>query len=127
MSPHATADAIQGRRIPIGAEAVAGGVHFRVWAPIRRTVEVLVVDGAGGHAIPLAAEPGGYFAGLAPGLGAGARYWLRLDGGRLCPDPASRFQPAGPDGPSQVVDPARFAWSDTTWPGLSLRGQVLYE
>jgi maltooligosyltrehalose trehalohydrolase len=58
----------------------------------------------------------------------GTLYRFRLDGGDgLCADPASRFQPNGPLGSSQVIDPGRFAWSDAGWPGVSLKGQVLYE
>src|SRR5207237_1197539 len=38
-----------------------------------------------------------------------------------------RFQPQGPHGPSQVVDPRRFAWSDEHWTGLEPRGRVIYE
>src|SRR5690606_24057871 len=43
------------------------------------------------------------------------------------PDPASRFQPEGPHGPSSIVDPSGFRWTDGDWPGPDLRGQVLYE
>src|SRR5262249_48088966 len=43
------------------------------------------------------------------------------------PDPASRFQPEGPSGPSQVVDTSRFAWHDQAWTGVSLDDAVLYE
>jgi maltooligosyltrehalose trehalohydrolase len=89
-------------------------------------VEVLVETGGPGL-VALAPEPGGYFSGLAPALKPGARYRFRLDGGAAFPDPASRFQPEGPHGPSQVVDPARFRWSDSGWPGLAPEGQVLYE
>ncbi len=117
-----------GRRLEFGAEPIAGGVDFRVWAPIRRQVEVVIAAPSGGPSVhALEAEPGGTFAGTVPGLGAGARYWFRLDGGRLCPDPASRFQPDGPHGPSEVVDPAGFRWTDQGWRGVRLRGQVLYE
>ena len=101
-------------------------MHFRVWAPARRRVEV-VPDGAGADSIRLDAESGGYFAGLAPNLATGALYRYRLDGGDAFPDPASRFQPEGPHGPSEVIDPAPFPWSDTTWRGLRLEGQVIYE
>lgn len=114
------------RRYPIGAEIIGGeGVHFRVWAPRRRTVEV-VFEGAGATA--LEPEPGGYFSALVPEAAAGALYRFRLDGaGGAFPDPASRFQPAGPHGPSRVVDPAPFPWTDAAWRGLALEGQVLYE
>jgi maltooligosyltrehalose trehalohydrolase len=112
------------RRLPVGAEVVPEGVHFRVWAPARREVDVLLEDGS---SVPLAPEPGGYFSGLLAGVGDGARYRFRVDGGEAYPDPASRFQPEGPHGPSQVVDPTRFRWTDAAAPGLSARGQVLYE
>lgn len=72
-------------------------------------------------------EPGGYFAGLAPGVRPGARYRYRLDGGETFPDPASRFQPEGPHGPSEVIDPASFKWTDRGWTGVRIRGQVMYE
>jgi maltooligosyltrehalose trehalohydrolase len=59
--------------------------------------------------------------------GPGALYRFLLDGAGPFPDPASRFQPHGPDGPSEVIDPAAFEWSDRDWPGIELPGQVLYE
>ncbi len=73
------------------------------------------------------AGPEGYFEGFAAGAAAGDLYRLRLDGGDALPDPASRFQPEGPHGPSQVVDPAAFRWSDGEWRGAGRDGQVLYE
>src|SRR5690349_18002914 len=112
------------RRLPVGAEVQPdGGVHFRAWAPKARKLEVLTHGGA--HA--LAAESHGYFSGSVAGATAGSLYRLRIDGGRDYPDPASRFQPDGPHGPSQVVDPASFGWSDVSWRGASLEGQVIYE
>ncbi|ACG74984.1 malto-oligosyltrehalose trehalohydrolase [Anaeromyxobacter sp. K] len=114
------------RRLAAGAEVADGGVHFRVWAPACAQVEVRL-EGARAGCHALAAEPGGWHAGLVPGLGDGARYRYRLDGGAAYPDPASRFQPEGPHGPSQVVDPSRFGWTDAGWRGLRPRGQVLYE
>jgi maltooligosyltrehalose trehalohydrolase len=113
------------RRLPIGAECSNDdAVHFRVWAPRRSGVEVLL-DGDASFA--LAAERGGYFSGSATGVGPGSLYRYRLDGRDAYPDPASRFQPDGPHGPSQVVDPNRFAWADAAWRGPRLDGAVLYE
>src|SRR5689334_10267644 len=113
------------RRLPVGAEVQpGGGVHFRVWAPRARQVEVLV----GGSAHALAPEGrDGYFSGPIASARAGSLYRYRIDGGRDYPDPASRFQPDGPHGPSRVVDPAAFRWSDAEWRGAALKGQVLYE
>ena len=113
------------RRLPIGAEVTPDGTHFRVWAPSRRQVTVVFEDGG---ETELASESGGYFAGLIPGVEAGRRYRLRLDRDKdLYPDPASRAQPEGPHGPSEVVDPAKFRWSDSDWKGVSPQGQVVYE
>ena len=113
------------RRLPIGVElAPEGGAHARVWAPKRRTVE-FVPDG--GEAIALNAEGNGYFSGDIAGAGAGARYRFRLDGGDAYPDPASRFQPEGPHGPSVIVDPTRFTWTDRDWKGITIDGQVISE
>jgi maltooligosyltrehalose trehalohydrolase len=111
------------RRFPIGAEVWAEGTHFRVWAPKRRRVEVVLDSGA---ATELEREPGGYFSGLAKAR-AGDRYRYRLDGGDAFADPASRFQPEGPHGASEIVDAAAFAWHDAAWLGLAIEGQVLYE
>src|SRR3954469_9697567 len=75
-------------------------------------------------------EPGGggYFSGFGPEARPGALYRFRLDGeDYLYPDPASRFQPQGPHGPSRVVDPASFRWTDDAWKGASLKGQIIYE
>jgi maltooligosyltrehalose trehalohydrolase len=113
------------RRLPIGAEIRPGGVHFRVWAPRASRVDVCIESERA--ATRLEAEPEGYHSGLVAGIGAGARYRYRLDGGQAYPDPASRFQPEGPDGPSCVVDSSAFAWSDAAWRGVNLPGQIIYE
>jgi maltooligosyltrehalose trehalohydrolase len=70
---------------------------------------------------------GGYFSGLVPEARPGTEYRFQLGDGRDYPDPASRFQPNGPHGPSAVVDPAAFTWTDQSWPGISPAGLVLYE
>jgi maltooligosyltrehalose trehalohydrolase len=116
-----------GRRLPQGAEVLPQrqGVHFRVWAPRRRKVEV-VCEGTT-VAAPLTAEADGYFAGLVKEAGPGTLYRYRLDGDQAFPDPASRYQPQGPHGPSQVIDPGAFPWTDQGWLGCRLKGQVLYE
>jgi maltooligosyltrehalose trehalohydrolase len=122
------------RRLPVGAEVQPqGGAHFRVYAPKWRRVEVVLEDVGGEEQKSVAlqsedAENSGYFSGLVKEAAARTRYRFRRDGSeRTFPDPASRFQPDGPHGPSQVVDPASFRWSDEEWRGVGREGQVIYE
>jgi len=77
--------------------------------------------------VPMLAEDCGYFS-VVTAASTGTRYAFRLDGGETnLPDPASRYQPLGPRGPSQVVDAAQFHWGDHDWRGVSRENQVLYE
>ena len=117
------------RRYPIGAEVQQnGGTHFRVWAPTAMKMEVLLESGPGAPAtIQLEQQTDGYFAGLAPQAATGTRYRFRLNGAGCYSDPASRYQPEGPHGASQVVDPSSFLWHDSGWQGVGIEGQVIYE
>jgi len=98
--------------------------RFVVWAPLCTTVELEIVSPAP-RRISLTRADAYRFTGSA-GVGAGARYFLRPDGGEPRPDPASRHQPEGAHGPSEVVDPA-FDWTDGAWHGLPLRDFIIYE
>jgi len=116
------------RRYPIGAEVTARGVHFRVWAPGQRRVEVVLDPEGAATVLALEAEAGGYFSGLSRGARAGSCYAFRLNGdAHPLPDPASRFQPRGPNGPSEIVDPRAYAWRDQGWSGPDTERQVIYE
>ncbi len=120
------------RRLPIGAEVAAdGAVHFRVWAPKRRRVELVLAQEPGKpEVLPIALKAGRQrlLFGAVRSAHAGMRHGFRLDRGqKIFPDPASRFQPEGPAGWSQIVDPASFKWTDGSWQGIGLAGQVLYE
>jgi maltooligosyltrehalose trehalohydrolase len=114
------------RRLPVGAECQpTGGVHFRVWAPRCRE---LWVEIEGIPVLALHSEPGGYFSGFASNATAGMQYRLGTDGNsERLPDPASRFQPEGPHGPSEIIDPFAFAWTDGSWRGRPREELVLYE
>ncbi len=113
------------RRYPIGAELADDGVHLRVWAPAAKRLTLVLED----RDVAMEPEAGGYFNTFVRGLGPGARYQLRIDDRpELHADPMSRFQPAGPFGPSQVIDPRDSAWTDGAWHGITDPGaQVLYE
>jgi maltooligosyltrehalose trehalohydrolase len=120
------------RRLPVGAEVFpVGGVHFRVWAPKHEAVEVVLqaVPGAPGT-VALSPEDDGYFGALVPRAAPGSHYAFRLGGadGPLLADPASRYQPKGLEGPSEVIDASSAHWTDQDWRGIeSLEGHVLYE
>ncbi|HBG07766.1 MAG: malto-oligosyltrehalose trehalohydrolase [Geobacteraceae bacterium GWC2_58_44] len=113
------------RRYPVGAELLQEGVHFRIWAPDKKVELVFHGEGAG-DPIEMTAEEQGYFSAHCREAAAGTLYRYRLDGGESYPDPASRYQPEGPHGPSCVVDPS-FDWSDRQWRGIGREGQVIYE
>ncbi len=111
------------RRLPVGAEPQRdGGVHFRVWAPASSKVAVEIES----ESLPLQSEANGYFSGLIRSARPGDLYKFRLDSDSF-PDPASRFQPEGPHGPSQVIDPTTFQWTDEKWTGFAPKEVVLYE
>jgi maltooligosyltrehalose trehalohydrolase len=106
--------------------ATAQGLNrwrFRVWAPQARQVE-LWLDGRG--QLEMQAAERGYFELEVDDLQPGARYMYRLDGERQRPDPASRLQPEGVHGPSELVSPS-FSWQDSAWPGKRLQDYVIYE
>jgi maltooligosyltrehalose trehalohydrolase len=107
-----------------GATVGDSGTRFRVWAPKASRVSV-VVDGAGEH--DLASLARGEFSGEVRGVRAGADYRYRLDGKDAFPDPVSRHQPDGVHGPSRVVDPATFSWTDQGWTGVAMADLVIYE
>src|SRR6516225_3113182 len=89
------------RRLPIGAEPLrGGGTHFRVWAPKSAKVAIELAKSGrweSPQTFDLTREPGGYFAGQVKEADPGMLYRYKLQGGSF-PDPASRFQPEGPDG-----------------------------
>lgn len=111
----------------VGADFFAAdkGTDFRVWAPRHSSVHVQFEDGR--REIALEPEENGCFSAFARGVLAGTNYKYAVDGGEAYPDPASRYQPSGPHGFSQVIDPDAFSWSDSNWPGVKLHGQVIYE
>ncbi len=118
------------RRLPVGAEPQpGGGVHFRVWAPRCREIAVEIPCGIGdARPIPLQAEADGYYSGLIAKACPGMRYGFRTDTAeKLLPDPVSRFQPEGPHGPSEIVDPDAFRWTDQGWRGRKREDLVIYE
>lgn len=117
-----------GFRPRLGAYPNAGAVTFQVWAPMRQQVELVLRPGLPtSERRSLMRVDDGMFTGTFTDVSAGDVYAYVLDGEGPFPDPASRFQPQGVHGPSAIVDPRSFEWSDGTWRGLPLEQAVLYE
>jgi malto-oligosyltrehalose trehalohydrolase len=109
--------------MPFGAEVMAdGGVRFRLWAPGAKSVD-LVIDK---KSLPMKRIEG-WYEHTEPKAGPGTLYRYRIDGELLVPDPISRFQPRDVDGPSEVIDPQAFKWSDHAWTGRPWNEAVIYE
>ena len=111
---------------PLGAVwSPEGACSFLLWAPKAEKVDVHIVHPRD-RTIPMQPLEGGYFSAVVEEIASDALYRYSLDGQTGRPDPASRFQPLGVHGPSEVVD-TDFAWTDHGWLGIPLRKYVLYE
>ena len=107
-----------------GARLEADGIRFRLWAPGCDAVSLALEEG--GRVLPMHRQPGGFHELHLPGAGAGTLYRYQLPDGLKVPDPASRFQPQDVHGPSEVVDPDSYRWTEQ-WAGRSWDEVVLYE
>jgi len=108
----------------LGATVSDCGTEFRVWAPDASLVSV-VRDGR--NDVPMEKTADGYFSVVLNDCHSGDLYRFRVDGEDPLPDPASRFQPQGVHGPSKVIDPSTFKWTDRHWRGIARENLVFYE
>ncbi len=108
-----------------GAEPIAGGVRFRLWAPAHARIELELEPPA--PRLALQPEGGGWHALTASAVQPGALYRYVLPDGTRVPDPASRYQPQDVHGPSEVIDPLAYRWGDAGWRGRPWHEAVLYE
>ena len=119
------------RKLPIGAEFIAHqGVSFRIWAPALEELEVVIADPVDNHLTPysMKKEEKGYFSTVVACASVFDLYYFKIPGQQfLYPDPASRYQPQGPHGPSQVIDNSTFRWQDQHWKGVAFEDRVIYE
>lgn len=114
-------------RLTLGASPVEGGVRFRVWAPTTDRVDVVLYGPSAESVHRLDRDRQGYHAGVVEGVGPGRRYMYRLDDHATYPDPASRSQPEGVHGPSEVVDPDAYRWKVHDWAPPAVEDLVIYE
>ncbi len=103
------------------------GCLFRLWARAGAKVE-LILDGEPARPpIFMSPDGNGIYRAHVDSVGAGTRYWFKIDGAGPFPDPASRFQPLGVHGPSQVVARDSFSWRVNEFQAPSLRDLIIYE
>lgn len=124
-SPLSSASAV--KRNPhaatFGAIPKRDGVEFRVWAPDAISVQLHLAT----RRDALTAAGDGMWEITVGDARPGDRYAYSLDDGPVLPDPASRFQPDGVHGWSEIVDPFAFRWTDDEWSGLDPRRAAIYE
>jgi malto-oligosyltrehalose trehalohydrolase len=111
--------------MPFGTEMLeGGGVKFRLWAQAVTAVKLQLDEAQG---IPMIAVGAGWFELKVPSARNGDRYHFQLPDGLIVPDIASRFNPEDMHGPSEVIDPVLFDWSDDDWRGRPWKEAVIYE
>ncbi len=105
----------------------SGEVCFRLWSPAAERVDLCLEEPGGPLFLSMEKDEAGWRRLSTGRAGPGSLYRYRIDGELLVPDPASRFQPEGVHGPSQVVDSAAWSWQDTDWHGRPWPEAVIYE
>ena len=120
-------------KLEFGATVLEGNkVEFRVWAPIVSNLAVRIL-GDEPRTIPMVmnrppdSDGGGEFVATVADVREGMDYLYVLNGKVERPDPVSRWQPQGVHGPSRIVDPNTFRWSDQNWAGIPLKDYIIYE
>ena len=114
-------------KMKLGATVLdATTVQFCVWAPQVDSLKVEIV-GKGGKPIPLMSQAQGYWEGTIFDVREGSRYWYILNDTIRRPDPASRYQPEGVHGASEIIDHQNFPWTDHNWKGVPLTDFIIYE
>jgi len=112
-------------QMKFGTQITARGTRFRLWAPLRSAIGLKLESEP--VARPMKRLLRGWFELEVEGVGAGATYRFILDDGTIVPDPASRYQPEDVLGPSEVIDPRSFPWTDIGWVGRPWEETILYE
>src|SRR5437660_10167425 len=110
----------------LGANLTANVCDFRLWAPEAKSVALQLTTRQGTRNWPMQAAEDGHFA-LHTSARAGDRYFYIVDQSKPVPDPVSRLLPEGVHGPTEIVHPESFSWTDAHGRGLPLRDYVIYE
>lgn len=112
--------------LPFGASMQRdGAVRFRIWAPAHQRIELRLADTR--QRLPMLPFDQGWHELVTYDAKVGTLYQFALPNGSNVPDPASRFQPRGVHGASEVIDPTAYEWHDAAWQGRAWKDAVLYE
>jgi maltooligosyltrehalose trehalohydrolase len=115
--------------------------EFRVWAPAARRVRLQLFRngdaapeelemraiGSSDFGMPDLENTSANVFSVTTQAVPGDRYFYIVDHEKPVPDPVSRFQPEGVHGPSEIVDPNDFRWTDSNWRGIPFDRYVIYE
>lgn len=101
--------------------------EFRVWAPTAGAVTLRLLRGDACDDFAMKRDPDSEHFTISAIAHPGDRYFYIVDENKPVPDPASRLLPEGVHGPTEIIDPQQFAWSDDTWTGLPLKDYIVYE
>ncbi|MGD7070887.1 malto-oligosyltrehalose trehalohydrolase [Acetobacter sp. AAB5] len=111
-------------RKTFGAEILDDGrTVFTLWAPSSEDV-FLKIDGMQNQ--KMHSDGLGHFS-ITASCSADARYCFCVSDGQCVPDPASRSQPDGVLGASEVIDPKQYQWQHPEWQGRPWHEAVIYE
>jgi len=110
----------------LGATVDGDACEFRVWAPNPKSVMLRLLRQEGEQDLPMQRLGAEHFT-VRTAAEAGDRYFYVVDSSKPVPDPVSRLLPEGVHGPTEIIDPAIFAWTDREWPGLRLNDYIIYE
>lgn len=114
--------------MPFGAQiGGAGETRFRLWAPRAQRVELCIESDEPRSPTPMASMGDGWYELELDDAAPGTLYRFLIDSAMRVSDPASRFQPQDVHGPSEVIDPLAYVWSDEGWRGRSWEEAVIYE
>lgn len=114
--------------MPFGTQLLDDGrVRFRLWAPAAQRVDLCLGSAENTTVFPMTGVDDGWFECVSDQAGPGSYYRFAIDNELRLPDPASRFQPEDVHGPSEVIDPGAWQWSDTAWRGRPWEEAVIYE
>ena len=113
--------------MPFGAQIDGDTTRFRLWAPAAHSVDIELGPAAGGRRIRLQRDDDGWYEARLDGVGASVQYRYLIDDMLRVPDPASRYNPQGVHGASEVIDPLAFDWRDADWHGRRWEEAVIYE